>query len=183
MRTRFALLGLLVFALPLFAEQGERRVVAPCELTTAAAITTGKVSETKGHEFTIRVSNNSKRTIALPRSPVFGWRVETLHKKDWRLKAEGGPVRRISATDEHIVATGHPESLPLVEISPGGWRDFDVFLPEAEPALRPESRRSTFKLTIYWAASADLAQSNRSVPPCALAPEWVVSMQKLPTPR
>ena len=170
-------------ALPLFAAQGERRVVAPCELTTAAAITAGKVSETKGHEFTVRVSNNSKHAVALPRSPVFGWRVETLHKRDWRLKAEGGPVRRVSTTDEHIVATGHPPSLPLVEISPGGWRDFDVLLPEAEPALQPEGQRSTLKLTIYWAASADLAQSNRAVPPCALTPEWVVSMQKLPPPQ
>jgi hypothetical protein len=179
MRTQLALLGLLALALPLLAGTGERRVVAPCELTTANAIITGKISKTEGHEYTVRVVNNSTRTIAMPSSPVFGWRVDTLHKREWHLKAEGGPVRRISATDDHIVAIGHPANLALVEITPGGSRDYDIFLPEAEPALQSEGQRTTLKLTILWAAPSDPSQGNPALPPCGLAPEWVVSRQKL----
>jgi hypothetical protein len=32
---------------------------------------------------------------------------------------------------------------------------------------------------VLWAAPAALAQSNRDVPSCALASEWVVEVQKL----
>src|ERR1700676_1309373 len=132
MRTPMALLALLVCALPVLAQNDRRRVVAPCELTTASVIPSGKESETQGREFALRVTNNSVRTIAFPRSPSFGWRVETQHKRDWQFKAEGGPVRRVSAKDQHIVVLGNPENGPLVEIPPNHSEDFFLFLPETE---------------------------------------------------
>jgi hypothetical protein len=183
MRTHLALLGLFVFALPLSAQKSARRVVAPCELTTAVVVPSGKLSATLGREFAIRVTNSSPRTIAMPRSPNFGWRVETLHKKDWRLKAEGGPVRRVSAADPHLVVSGNPESAPLLQIAPAHGETFLVFLPEADKALQPDQPLSTFKLSLYWAASAEVAKSNPAILPCALAPEWIVNLQKLPAPK
>lgn len=183
MRIHLALLGLLVFALPLSAQQSARRVVAPCELTTAVVIPSGKESSTQGREFAIRVTNSSPRAVALPRSPNFGWRVESLHGREWRFKAEGGPVRRISAKDPHIVVSGSDENLPLVEIAPTHRETFFVYLPEAEKALQPDNQISHFKLTLYWAAPAALAKTNPAVLPCALAPEWIVDVQKLPPPK
>jgi hypothetical protein len=183
MRTPLALLALLACALPLFAQNDQRRVVAPCELTSASVIPSGKRSESQGREFAVRVNNNSARPIALPRSPIFGWRVETLEKKVWRLKAEGGPVRRVNAKDEHIVVLGNPENAPLIEISPTRSKDFYTFMPEADKALHSEKQIATFKLTFYWAAPAALAKSNSAVPLCALAPEWEVGMQNLSPPK
>jgi len=176
-------LGLVVCALPLLAENDQRRVVAACELTTASVIPSGKESKSQGREFAIRVNNNSPRTIALPQSPVFGWRVETLEKKGWQFKAEGGPVRRVSAKDEHIVVTGNPQNAQLLDIPPTGSADFFVFLPKAENALHSDRQIATFKLTLYWAAPAALANSNPAVPLCALAPEWKLGVQNLPPPR
>jgi hypothetical protein len=183
MRIPMALLALLLCALPLLAENGQRRVVAPCELTTASVIPSGKKSETQGSEFAIRVNNNSTRTIAFPRSPIFGWRVETQHKKDWQFKAEGGPIRRVNAKDEHLVVLGNTENAPLIEITPTGSREFYMFLPEADEALHSEKQIATFKLNLYWAAPAELAKSNPAVPPCAVAAEWVVGVQTFPPPR
>jgi hypothetical protein len=187
MKLPLALLGLLVCALPLLAENDQRRVVAACELTTASVVPSGKESKSEGREFAIRVNNNSLRTIAIPRSPIFGWRVEVLEKKEWRLKAEGGPVRRVNAKDEHIVVLGgvlgNPETSPLLEIPPTGSADFYAFLPEAEKALQSDKQRASFKLTLYWAAPEALAKSNPAIPLCALAPEWKMGLQNVPAIR
>jgi hypothetical protein len=183
MKMSLVVLGLVACALPLLAENDQRRVVAACELTTASVIPSGKESKSQGREFAIRVNNNSPRMIALPQSPVFGWRVETLEKRGWQFKAEGGPVRRISAKDEHIAVTGNPPNTPLVEIPPASKADFFVFVPEAEKALHSDRQIATFKLTLYWAAPAELAKSNPAVPLCALAPEWKLGVQNLPPPR
>lgn len=190
MRTPWALLGLVVCALPLFAQQAERHVVAPCKLTKALLIASGKESAIEGQEFSVRVVNNSKLTIALPRSPVFGWRVETLDKKVWRIKAEGGPVLRVknrrNENDPHIVVIENsaPPSA-LLEIPPAHSEDFYTFVPEAEKALRPEGEGhlSTFKLTLYMAATAKSAQPSSAIPLCALAPEWIVTTQKPALPK
>ena len=170
MRTPTALLGLVVCALPLLASQTERRVAAPCELTTASVIASGKETEAAGREFAVRVINHSPQTIALPNSPVFGWRVESLERGAWRLQAEGGPVRRVHPGNEHIAVIGDPASAPLLEIPPGLFKDFYTYLPEAAPALRPEAPNSTLKLTLLWAAPTALVLSNHAVPLCALAP-------------
>jgi hypothetical protein len=183
MRTPLALLALVVCALPLLAQKAERRVVAPCELIAASLSTTGRENAAEGREFAIRVTNKSTRTIALPRSPVFGWRVETQDKNAWRFKAEGGPVHRVNAKDEHIVAFGNPADAQMMEIAPARSADFYTFLPGTEKALQPESQLSTLKLTVYWAASAALTQSNRAVPSCALASEWVITMQRPALPK
>jgi hypothetical protein len=183
MKLSLALLGLLVCAQPLLAENAQRRVVAACELTTASVIPSGKESKSQGREFAIRVNNNSQRTIAVPRSPVFGWRVETRVKRDWQFKGEGGPVRRISAKDEHIVATGDAQNTPLIEIPPDGSADFFVFLPDVEKALHSDTQFATFRLTLYWAAPAALAKSNPAVLPCALAAQWQMGLLNLPPPR
>ncbi|MGC2211049.1 MAG: hypothetical protein WA532_13155 [Candidatus Korobacteraceae bacterium] len=37
---------------------------------------------------------------------------------------------------------------------------------------------TTLKLTVYWAAPADLAQSNHNVPLCSFAGEWDVKIQR-----
>jgi hypothetical protein len=185
MKIRFALLGFVVCALPLLASETERRVAAPCELTTASVVASGKQTEAGGREFAVRVINHSPQTIALPNSPAFGWRVESLERGTWRLQAEGGPVRRVHPRDEqdpHVVVIGDPASAPLLEIPPGLSKDFYTFLPEAAQALRPEAPNSTLKLTLLWAAPTALARSNHAVPLCALAPEFVLKLQKLPPP-
>jgi hypothetical protein len=185
MKTPFALLGLVVCALPLLASEAERRVAAPCELTAATLIASGNETAAAGREFAVRVINNSPQTIALPNSPAFGWRVESLERGTWRLQAEGGPVRRVHPVNEqdaHVVVVGDPASAPLVEIPPSLFKDFYTFLPEAAPALRPEAANSTLKLTLLWAAPAALTRSNHAVPLCALAPEFVLKLQKLPPP-
>jgi hypothetical protein len=190
MRTLPPLLGLvlgLVFcALPLLAATSERRVAAPCELTTATVIASGKQTDTGGREFAVRVINHSAQTIALPRSPIFGWRVESLHKGSWRFTAEGGPVRRVNPKDEqdaHVAVIGNQPTGPLLEIPPNASEDFYTFLPEASKALRPGAPSSTLKLTLFWAASSALAQSNHAVPLCALVPQWVVKLQTFPPPK
>jgi hypothetical protein len=185
MKIPIALLGLVVCALPLLASEAERRVAAPCELTTASVIASGKETEAAGREFAVRVINHSAQTIALPSSPVFGWRVESLERGTWRLQAEGGPVLRVHPRNEqdgHVVVVGDLATAPLTEIPPSLYKDFYTFLPEAAQALRPEAPNSTLKLTLLWAASAALARSNQAVPLCALAPEFVLKVQKLPPP-
>lgn len=185
MRTSRTLLGLLFCALPLLAGTAARRVAAPCERTTATVIASGKETEAEGRQFAVRVINHSGQTIALPRSPIFGWRVESLEKGVWRSKAEGGPVRRVNPKDDldrHVVVIGSEATTPLTEISPERSEDFFVFLPEAVQALRPQTAAaSTLKLTLLWAASAALAKSNQAVPLCAIAPQWVLKIQKLPS--
>jgi hypothetical protein len=178
-----ALLALALCALPLLAQKAERRVLAPCALTTASVTISGKDSKTEGRQYVVRVFNKSTRTVAFPRTPVFGWRVEILERKAWRLKAEGGPafrVKNVSTGDPHIEVVGDQSTASLVEIPAAHSEDFYTFLPEADKVLQPGDQPSTLKLTLYWAASAELAQTNHAIPVCALQPEWVVSLQKLP---
>jgi hypothetical protein len=174
---------MILCALPLSAENAGRRVVAACELTTATVIPSGRESGAQGREFAIRVTNSSPRTVALPRSPQFGWRVDTLRRNDWLLKTEGGAVHRVSSKDPHVVAYDQPENLPLVEIAPAHGETFLLYLPAVEKALQPDSQFSHYKLTLYWAADAELAKANPSVLPCALAAEWIVDVQRLPPPK
>jgi hypothetical protein len=183
MKIHPVLLGMLLSALPLPAAQSDRRVVAPCELTTASLMPSGGMNSVPGREFSIRVSNDSPRTVAIPRTPDFGWRVESYLKGRWHLKAEGGPTRRLSPTDPHIVVTGKAKDQPLVEIAPAHGETMLVSLPEVEKALQPEEPFSQYRLTLYWAASAELAATNPKVLPCALAAEWEVRVRKLPPPK
>lgn len=184
MKTQLVWLGVVLFALPLGAQQAERRVVVPCLLTTSTVTISGAQNEAGSREFAVRVFNNSARTIAMPRTPVFGWRVEYREHGQWRFKAEGGPVRRVSPKDEeHIVALGNSDAGPMLEIAPAHSADFYTYLAGSEKALQPEHLLNHYRLTLYWAASAALVRSNRKVPPCALAPEWEVDMQKLPPPK
>jgi hypothetical protein len=164
------------------APAAPRRVAAPCQLTSTSFGLSGEESPDKGRGYTIQVTNNSRRTIAMPATPGFGWRVETLVKSDWKLKAEGGPVRFLSTSgtsDPHMAVTGQSAAESLVQIAPTHAFDFSFFLPDAEPALRPDPGvpLTTLKLTVYWAAPADLVQSNRAVPLCALSGEWIVKIQ------
>ncbi len=119
----------------------------------------------------------------MPGTPGFGWRVETLQKNGWKLKAEGGPVRLLTTSgrsDPHVAVTGSPPPVAMVRIAPTHAFDFSFFLPGAEAALRPDPgvMLTTLKLTVYWAAPANLAQSNRDVPLCSLSGEWDVKIRR-----
>ena len=145
MKTPFALLGLVVCALPLLAGEAERRVAAPCELTTATVIASGKQTEAAGREFAVRVINLSPQTIALPSSPAFGWRVESLEKGSWRLQAEGGPVRRVhprDAQDGHVVVVGDPGKRPAGGDSSQSFQGL-LHLPSRGGASPPARGRQT----------------------------------------
>jgi hypothetical protein len=156
-----------------------RRILAPCELTSATLSLTGEENPDQGRGFALHVMNRSARTLAMPSTPDFGWRVETLEKKGWTLMAEGGPVRRVSSSDPHLAVASQSVSGPMLQIAPTQSQNFRFFLPSADAALRPEARLlTTLRLTVYWAASAELAQSNRDVPPCAVAAEWIVTLQR-----
>jgi hypothetical protein len=107
-------LTFLLLALPLAAQApqagaapGPRRVVAPCELTSASLGPSGEDSPSQGRGFAIHIMNGSMVPIVLPAYPEFGWRVETLEKKGWKLKSEGGPVRRVRDTDPHLASNLH----------------------------------------------------------------------------
>ena len=82
-------------------------------------------------------------------------------------------------TDPHVAVTGQSASGAMVQIPPTHAFEFSFFLPGAEPALRPDPgvMLTTLRLTVYWAAPASLAQSNRDVPLCSLAGEWDVKIQ------
>ena len=118
------------------AAPAPRLVVAPCELTSASLGRSGEDSPTDGRGFAIHIMNGSAIPIALPSYPEFGWRVETLQKKGWKLKAEGGPVRRVRGSDPHLITIGEPGTGPMVHIAPGFARDYRFFLPGADRALR-----------------------------------------------
>jgi len=179
MKTSLALLGLALCALPLLAEQPARRVVAPCELTMSSLTPAGGQSPKKDREFVVMVVNESPRTLAIPRTPVFGWRVDVQTGKvahSWKLKAQGGPVRRISVTDPHVLVTAPSGAEPMVEVLPTHSASFIADLPEAAAAFHPSRRgNSSMRLTLYWAASADLAKRVPDVPVCGLAPELTVN--------
>jgi hypothetical protein len=178
-----SLLAVVIFALPLLA-QPARRVAAPCQLASASLSLSGEESPERGRGYVFQVTNHSPRPLAMPSSPDFGWRVDTWRKSDWKLKAEGGPVRLLTSSgtsDPHMAVTGPSGSGPLFQIAPSVAHDFSFFLPEAEAALRPDPDPkvpvTTLKLTVFWAAPAALVQSDHSVPPCALSAEWVVKME------
>jgi hypothetical protein len=179
MRNLLLLLGILLCAASLTAGQANRRVVAACQLTTATVVPYTDEHHPAESRFAVRISNDSPRTIALPSDPAWGWRVDVLDKGNWRTRAEGGPVRRISAKDDHIVVTGNSGSAPLMQIASGHRDTLYAALPEAAAALRPEHQFSRLRLTLYWAAPEALSVAHPELLPCALASEWVVDVQKL----
>jgi hypothetical protein len=172
-------LAWLLCALPLVAESTAPRIVVACE-QTSALLEVSASTRAEPREYTVSVTNQSSRAILVPRSPIFGWRIESEEAHGWRLKAEGGPVRRINAKDEHLAVTGETqEGSELVEIAPSATYRWKSSLPQVDPLLLPASEQSaTLKLTLFWAAPPGLVRSNRAVPPCALAPEWTVTVQK-----
>jgi hypothetical protein len=163
----------------LLAEQPVRRVVAPCELTMSSLTPSGAADAKRDREFVVFVRNDSPLTLSIPRTPIFGWRVDVQTGKvehTWKLKAQGGPVRRVNATNPHIVVTAPSGAEPMVDVLPAHSASFVADLPEAAEAFRPSRHgSSSLRLTIYWAASADLAQRVPAVPGCGLAPELTVN--------
>ena len=174
MKIPLALLALALCTLPLLAQSPTRRVVAPCELLISSLTPAGGEKSNKDREFIILVQNNSARAVTIPHSPLFGWRVDVAKRNGWKLKAQGGPVRRASATDAHIIVTGVSGTSPMVEIPPAYAHSFSADLPEAAQAFHPSHHgKSTLRLTLYWAASPELARLNPAAPVCGLAPEIV----------
>jgi hypothetical protein len=175
MRILLALLGAaLLSALPVMAQASGHSVVAVCQQTTAGMLATGK-SDLHGREYVVSVFNNSAHPVLVPRSPVFSWRVESLQGKEWQLKAEGGPVRRLPH-DEHISAQAGAETgREMMALAPGKSLQFRQSIPEIEPLILPGQN---LKVTLLWAASPELAKANRDVLRCALAAEWLVNVQK-----
>lgn len=162
------------------AEAGPRRVLAPCQLVEASLGPSGEDSPTQGRGFGINVRNNSLQTLDFPAYPEFGWRVETQHKHGWKLKAEGGPVRLVgSPTDPHVAVVGPTGSGAMVHVQPTFGRDYRFFLPGASQALHHEGKLTTFKLTVFWAASSAMKQSDPSAPNCAITADWTVSIRPL----
>lgn len=180
------LLAIALCALPLAAQSpapaSPRRVAAPCQLASGQLGLSGEESPDQGRGYSFQVANNSSRTIALPGSPDFGWRVETLQKDGWKLKAEGGTVRLVTTSgrsDPHVAVTGQSTPGTMVRIAPTHAFDFNFFLPGAEAALRPDPgvMLTTLRLTVFWAAPANLVRSNREVPLCSVSGQWDVKIQ------
>ena len=172
----------ILCAAPLFAASDAtstiRGVVAPCQRTTAQ-LTVSAGSATQPRQYTVSVANLSSRPIRIPRSPIFGWRIETRERGGWRLKAEGGPIRRLGDAHFAVVADTQNGS-DLLEVAPAATIHWMHSIPELDPLLVPDQPTATIRLTLLWAPSPALIRSNRTVPPCALAPEWVAAMQKSP---
>ena len=154
-----------------------RRVVAPCELTSASLGPSGEESATEGRGFAVHIMNGSPMPIVLPSYPEFGWRLETLENKRWKLKSEGGPIRRVRASDPHLAIVGQSGSGPMVQVAPKFARDYRFFLPEASQALRHAGKLTTFRLSVYWAASAEMQSSNPAPLACGLAADWTISIR------
>lgn len=160
------------------SEAGPRRVVAPCTLVEASIGPSAEESPTEGAGYGIHIINNTNMTLDFPSYPEFGWRVETLQGTHWKLKAKGGPVQKIgSPSDPHMAIVGPTGSGPMVHIAPTFFRDYRFFLKGANEAMRREgSGRTTFRLTVYWAASSAMKQADPAVPNCALTAEWIVKI-------
>ena len=103
MKTSLLLSSILLCALPLGAQGGAngpanhlaqanarsaaRRVSAVCQLTTANIVPSSRTVAPPAREFVMQVTNNSDRAIKLPKQPEFGWRVEILEKRGWKLRS------------------------------------------------------------------------------------------------
>ena len=157
--------------------QGVRRVFAPCELTSASLGPSGEQSPTEGRGFAIHIMNGSATPIALPAYPEFGWRVETLEGSHWKLKSEGGPVRRVHDDDPHLAIVGQSGTGPMVQIAPDFARDYMFFLPEADKVLRHEGKLTTLRLSVFWAASAEMQRGSPAPLACAIAADWTISIR------
>ena len=157
-----------------------RRVVAPCELTSASLGPSGEQSPTEGRGFAIHIMNGSSTPITMPSYPEFGWRVERLEGSHWKLKSEGGPVRRVRDDDPHLAIVGQSGTGPMVEIAPDFARDYRFFLPEADQALRHEGKLTTLRLSVYWAASAGMQHGSRAPLACAIAADWTIRIRPNP---
>ena len=196
MKTSLLLSSILLCALPLGAQGGAngpanhlaqanarsaaRRVSAVCQLTTANIVPSSRTVAPPAREFVMQVTNNSDRAIKLPKQPEFGWRVEILEKRGWKLRAEGGPVHLLKAEDQHIVSTAAEDAGQLMEIAPSHGELFYFVLPDAKKALAPYRPFSRVRLNIYWSPSANVVEKEPDVLPCALAVAWVVDVQKAP---
>jgi hypothetical protein len=162
------------------ATPGTRRVFAPCELTSASLGPSGQQSDTEGRGFAIHIMNGSASPIVLPSSPEFGWRVETLEDNRWKVKSEGGPVRRIRAGDPHLTTVGQSGAGPMVQIAPDFARDYYFYLPEADQALRHDGKLTTLRLSVYWAASAEMQRASPAPLACAIAADWTIRIRPNP---
>jgi hypothetical protein len=84
-------------------------------------------------------------------------------------------VRRIRKGDAHIVATSQSGDEATFEIPPAHNHLFTLDMPDAAKAFHSSGGAATLRLTLYWAASADLAKRVPDVPVCGLAPELTVN--------
>jgi hypothetical protein len=179
---RTLLLALSLWALPLLAQSPAPRVAARCEQATSYVLLSGRSNGIDGREFAVRINNTSNHPIALPRNIEFGWAVDlqdSKNKKKWEPKAAGGPAHRVSLHDTHLVSGPAPANTPLDELAPDHSKEYRIYLPEAEKALQVSANGvSVIKLTLYWAASAELLQSNHQVLACGVAPEWIATVQR-----
>lgn len=188
MKTSLLLTATLLCALPLIAQGSEqnvaqhpaRRVSAVCGLTAASIVPSSRTVAPPAREYLLQVTNNSNRTVKLPRNPEFGWRVETKEKSGWKLRAEAGPVRLLKAEEQHIVSSATTGPGPLVEIEPAQSELFYFLLPDAKKALDPHRQVNRVRLSVYWSPSAQTVTSEPLVLPCALAATWVVDVLKSP---
>ena len=179
MKTSLLLTAILLSSLSLPAQSPARRVSAVCQLTTANIVPSGRLVTPPAREYVLQVMNNSDRTVKLPKQPEFGWRVEILEKRGWKLRAEGGPVHLLKAEDQHVV-NASTDSGPLVKLAPTRSDLFYFVLPDAKKSLEPDGQVSRLRLSVYWSPSAEVVEKEPEILPCALAATWVVDVQKAP---
>jgi hypothetical protein len=155
-----------------------RHVFVPCQFTSTSIGLSGEESPQKGRGFSIHVANDTNHDISLPSNLEFGWRVETLEKHGWKVKAQGGPVHRTSTHDEdmHMAVTGETGSGAMMAIHPNGARDVDFYLPAADAALHSERMLTDFRVSLFWAPSPNL-QAEPGIPPCALTASFTMKLE------
>jgi hypothetical protein len=168
MRTLVTCLAALLLALPAYA-QSAHTVAARCELLAADVTSAGKDAE-----FLISVTNISSRPLMVPRAPQFSWQLQTMKSGNWRLRAEGGPIRRLDET--HVTVPSGAAAEELISLTPGSSLTFRRSIPEAMAAMVPKADFETVRLTLLWAASPELLHGNRQALRCAIAPEMVVNL-------
>jgi hypothetical protein len=68
----------------------------------------------------------------------------------------------------------------MVEIAPEFARDYHFYLPQADQALRHDGKLTTFRLSVYWAASAEMQRGSPAPLACAIAADWTISIRPNP---
>jgi hypothetical protein len=171
-------LALVLCGFPLAGQGQARHIVAACNSVTASMGPSAEDSPEQGRGFGIHIENSSTLPLLLPTYPEFGWRVETLRGNSWKLKAEGGPLRRVGSPDDPKLAiVGATGSGPMVEVAPGFARMYRFHLPEADQALRHEGRLTTLRLSVYWAPSPQMQQATPPATPCAVTADWTLRIR------